>query len=72
MAEYVSNADPQRTAELSVEIQARIAEALPLIPLMSPNGNFAYRPAAYDGWVYVRGTGIMSVWSFLPADAAGQ
>lgn len=72
MAEYVANPNPERTAELSVAIQARIAERLPLIPLMSPNGNFAYRPAAYDGWVYVRGTGIMSVWSFLPADAAGQ
>lgn len=72
MAEYVATPDPARTAELSVDIQARIAERLPLIPLMSPNGNFAYRPAAYDGWVYVRGTGIMSVWSFLPASASSQ
>jgi hypothetical protein len=57
---------------LSVEIQARIAEALPFIPLMSPSGNFAYRPADYDGWVYVRGTGIMSFWSFLPPEASAQ
>jgi hypothetical protein len=33
---------------------------------MSPAGNFAYRPDAYEGWVYVRGTGIMTAWSFLP------
>lgn len=72
MAEYVATPDPARTTELSVEIQARIAERLPLIPLMSPSGNFAYRPAAYDGWVYVRGTGIMTIWSFLPASASSQ
>lgn len=72
MAEYVASPDPARIEELSVEIQARIAEELPLIPLMSPNGNFAYRPADYDGWVYVRGTGIMSVWSFLPEDASAH
>jgi peptide/nickel transport system substrate-binding protein len=72
MAEYVATPDPARTEELSVEIQARIAEALPFIPLMSPSGNFAYRPADYDGWVYVRGTGIMSFWSFLPPEASAQ
>ena len=52
-------------------IQERFAEVLPFIPLYSPGGNFAYRPSAYDGWAYTRGTGIMTVWSFLPAGAAG-
>jgi hypothetical protein len=36
---------------------------------MSPGGNFAYRPSAYDNWVYMKGTGIVTVWSFLPEDA---
>jgi hypothetical protein len=36
---------------------------------MSPGGNFAYRPEVYDGWVYLKGTGIMTLWSFLPAEA---
>jgi peptide/nickel transport system substrate-binding protein len=69
MDEYVTSIDPERTEALNVAIQERIAENLPWIPLMSPGGNFAYRPAAYDGWVYMRGTGIMTVWSFLPEEA---
>jgi peptide/nickel transport system substrate-binding protein len=67
--EFVSNTNPTRTEELAVLIQERIAENLPFVPLMSPGGNFAYRPAAYDGWVYMRGTGIVPVWSFLPKEA---
>jgi peptide/nickel transport system substrate-binding protein len=66
IAEYVANPDPERQEELNQAIQMRFAEFLPFIPLMSPAGNFAYRPASYDNWVYVRGTGIMTVWSFLP------
>lgn len=69
MAEYVSNPDPERSAELSVLIQERIAENLPWYPLMSPGGHFGYRPDAYEGWVYMTGTGIMTLWSFLPPDA---
>lgn len=55
---------------VSKALQERIAATLPYVPLMSPGGNFAYRPEAYDGWVYMNGTGIMSAWSFLPANAA--
>ncbi len=67
--DYVSNPDPSRTDELARAVQERFVEVLPFIPLMSPGGNFAYRPEAYEGWVYMRGTGIMTIWSFLPADA---
>jgi peptide/nickel transport system substrate-binding protein len=69
LAEFISNTDPARTEDLSKQIQERIAENLPFIPLMSPGGNFAYRPAAYDGWVYMKGTGIVTIWSFLPEGA---
>lgn len=69
LAEFVSSADPDRTEELSKELQERFVENLPFIPLMSVNGIFAYRPEAYDGWVYMKGTGIMTVWSFLPEGA---
>jgi peptide/nickel transport system substrate-binding protein len=72
MAEYVSSVDPERTEELNVAIQERIAENLPWIALMSPGGNFGYRPETYDGWVYMKGTGIMTLWSFLPANAWEQ
>ena len=69
MAEYVTNPDSERTEELAVQIQERIAENLPFIALMSPSGNFAYRPSEHDGWTYLRGTGIAPVWSYLPEEA---
>nr|MDQ3004797.1 hypothetical protein [Chloroflexota bacterium] len=67
--EFRANTDESKTEDLSRQVQERFAENLPFIPLMSPGGNFAYRPAAYDGWVYMNGTGIMTVWSFLPEGA---
>jgi peptide/nickel transport system substrate-binding protein len=66
LAEYVSNPEPERQGELNRLVQERFGEVLPFIPLMSPGGNFAYRPEVYNQWVYVRGTGIMTSWSFLP------
>jgi peptide/nickel transport system substrate-binding protein len=69
IADYVSNADPSKTEDLAKQIQERIGTNLPFIPLMSPPGKFAFRPAAYDGWVYMKGTGIMTIWSFLPESA---
>ncbi len=69
--EYTSTPSEERLDELNRQIQERFAEQLPFIPLMSPSGNFAYRPADYDGWVYMRGTGIMTAWSFLSGGTAG-
>lgn len=68
--ELASNPDPQRQEELNRLIQERLADFLFFVPLMSPGGNFAYRPSAYDGWVYMSGTGIMTSWSFLPPEAS--
>ena len=48
-------------AELSL-----LATDLPAIPLFFSQGTFAYRTAAYDGWVYVKGNGILDKRSFLP------
>lgn len=48
------------------EVQAKFSELMPWVPLFSPTGNFAYRPAAYDGWVYAEGYGIHNRWSFSP------
>lgn len=68
--ELVVTTDPDLQQQLSRQIQERFAEVLLFIPLMSPGGNFAYRPADYDGWVYMKGTGIMTPWSFLPTDSS--
>lgn len=70
LAEFTSATDTKRLEELNTLIQQRFSAVLPFIPLMSPSGNFAYRPAAYDGWVYMKGTGIMTAWSFLSPDAS--
>jgi len=52
--------------------QAAVADALrllatdaPVVPLLFADGAFAYRPAVYDGWVYVKGTGIIDKRSFV-------
>ena len=66
---YGTQIYPALQEQLNSQIQTRFAEVLPFIPLMSPGGNFAYRPQAYDHWVYVKGTGIMTAWSFLPPEA---
>ena len=51
-----------------------LARDLPAVPLLFGGGTFAYRPTSYDGWVGVRGTGILDKQSFLsgaaPAAAA--
>jgi peptide/nickel transport system substrate-binding protein len=53
---------------------ALLARDAPSIPLFFSQGAFAYRPAAYDGWAYVKGSGILDKRSFLsgaaPAPAA--
>lgn len=70
LADLGSSADEAAADAASQAIQERIAATLPYVALMSPGGNFAYRPEAYDGWVYMNGTGIMSAWSFLPENAS--
>jgi peptide/nickel transport system substrate-binding protein len=51
---------------------ALLARDAPAVPLFFVRGAFAYRPAVYDGWVYVKGTGILDKQSFLPAGAGSR
>ena len=67
--QFVTLSDLSQVGELSQDFQERFVEIIPWVPLASPNGNFAYVSADYDGWVYFNGSGIMTVWSFLPEDA---
>ena len=76
---YHSSAFDQLAAKVAVttDRQARktaadqelqvLATDLPVIPLFFANGTYAYRPAVYDRWVYVKGTGILDKQSFLTA-----
>jgi peptide/nickel transport system substrate-binding protein len=50
----------------------QLARDMPVVPLVFPEGAFAYRPQAYDGWVYIKGSGILDKRSFLPGEAEAQ
>lgn len=42
-----------------------LASDAPVVPLYFPKGEFAVRPAVYDGWVYVKGSGILDKLAFV-------
>ena len=63
-----------RRAAVAEELRL-LARDLPVVPLFFYDGIFAYRRAVHDGWVYVKGSGILDKRSFLrrgPAAAAGR
>ena len=47
----------------------RLASDAPAVPLVFSEGAFAYRASAYNGWVFVKGAGILDKRSFLPGEA---
>jgi peptide/nickel transport system substrate-binding protein len=51
---------------LLVEAQRIFAQDAPTLVLYYPNGDYAYRPAAYDGWIADTGHGILTKRSFIP------
>lgn len=61
--------DPVRFAELLDEIQIKIANDLPFILLLYPDGAYAYNPSVYDGWAFMAGQGIFHKLSLLPDTA---
>jgi len=46
-----------------------LADDLPALPLLFATGSFAYRPAVYAGWVFVKGAGILDKRSFVEPSA---
>ncbi len=56
--------DKQKT--LVRQMEALIAQEMPFVMLYYADGNYVYRPAAYDKWVYQKGQGIFNKLSFLP------
>ncbi|HET9443090.1 MAG TPA: ABC transporter substrate-binding protein [Acidimicrobiales bacterium] len=75
-AERVAAATDEAARQREVAEQLRIlAEEVPAVPLLFPTGAFAYRPGVYDGWRFVKGTGLLDKRSFtdpLPAPLAGR
>jgi peptide/nickel transport system substrate-binding protein len=66
--EAAVEADRDTRTEMVHELQAMFAEEVPAIALYYPTGQYAYRPAAYDGWLEEPGHGIFNKFSFLAAE----
>jgi peptide/nickel transport system substrate-binding protein len=73
LARRVANAPDEQARRAAVESELRLlAGDVPSIPLFFPQGTFAIRPAIYDGWIFVAGTGIFDKRSFLPGPTANR
>ncbi len=58
--------DNDERKRLLVEAQRIFAEEAPALVLFYPDGDYAFRPAAYNGWVADTGHGILTKRSFIP------
>lgn len=61
--------DPDARQQILDDLQVLIAEELPFVTLLYPDGAYAYNADVYGEWVFVTGQGIVSKLSLLPADA---
>ena len=61
--------DPVRQGEILDEMQVLMAEELPFIMLMYPDGGYAYRATVYDNWGFMTGQGVFHKLSFLDESA---
>jgi peptide/nickel transport system substrate-binding protein len=61
--------DPEATAEIMAELQELIADELPFILLLYPDGAYAYWSSVFDGWTFMTGQGVFHKLSFLPEEA---
>ena len=59
-----ASSEPSRR-QVADALLRRLARDLPVVPLVYAQAGFAHRPAVFDGWVFVRGTGILDKQSFL-------
>ena len=66
LADRVASAKGRMKRRQAVEEELRLLqEDAPVVPLFFPEGAFAYRPSVYDGWDYIKGSGILDKRSFL-------
>jgi ABC-type transport system substrate-binding protein len=66
LATRAASAVSVRVRRALVNEQLRLlARELPAVPLLFGGGTFAYRPAAYDRWVSIKGSGILDKRSLL-------
>lgn len=74
LAERVATSRSESARRVAVAEELRLlSRDLPVVPLFFYDGIFAYRRAAHEGWVFVKGSGILDKRSFLrrgPANPA--
>ncbi len=66
IAEAATTAPNDERKKLIAQLQETIATDAPSMALWYKDGDWAYRPADYDGWVADPGQGILTKRSFLP------
>jgi len=67
--ELLVEGDEARRQEILNELQALVAEQIPFVMLLYPDGNYAYRADVYDGWAFIAGQGVVNKLSLLPSEA---
>lgn len=74
-ARVATTADPPARRRAVGELLSFLATDFPVVPLFFASGAFAFRASVYDGWRFVKGSGILDKRSFLdprpgPAEVA--
>jgi peptide/nickel transport system substrate-binding protein len=67
--ELSTTTDSEERTELIKEVQEVIAEQVPFVVLLYPDGLFAYWGDVYDNYAFITGQGIVNKLSFLPESA---
>jgi len=60
-----TTSDPAARSAVVREALRLLATDAPVVPLLFSNGTYTFRPAIYDGWVFVKGSGIVDKRSFV-------
>ena len=60
-----TTSDPAARRDAVQQAVGLLASDAPVIPLYFDRGEYAVRPAVYDGWVYVKGSGIIDKLAFV-------
>lgn len=66
LAESATTAEADERKRIFTQMQQILTDEVPSMALWYRDGDWAYRPADYDGWVADQGQGILTKRSFLP------
>ena len=68
-SQIIVEADDETRIELVKQLQELVAEDLPFILLLYPDGAYAHNAEVYDGWRFMTGQGVLHKLSLLPESA---